>query len=66
MLIPVERAIVLGKELRRYEELENQFKQITGYNFEALMKLVAMGWTLEPPKEQPTLLEALVELNIEG
>ena len=61
MLIPVERALAISEDLRRYEELEIQIKQLTGYNIESLKVLFAKGYTLEPPKNSVLSLAGMVE-----
>ena len=58
-----DRALELSKELRYYEELEIDIKQLTGYNFAALRELFTAGWTLQPPAAQPTLTKMLT-MNI--
>ena len=52
------RMMYFSQELRRYEELEIQVKQLCGYNFECLKELFAMGFTLQPPEAQLTLNQA--------
>ena len=52
-----ERYMQLSKELRKYEELEIQIKQLTGLNIECLKKLFAMGYTLKYPDYDMTLTE---------
>ena len=55
MWIAEQRVIWLSQELRKYEELELEVKQLCGYNFECLRELFAMGFTLQPPDTQLTL-----------
>ena len=57
MAISEERYLSLSRELRKYEELEIQIKQITGFNIECLKQLFAMGYTLKSPDHEPTLTE---------
>lgn len=65
MFIPVSRAIGLSQELRRYEELEIDVKQLCGYNFECLRELFAMGFTLQPPDYELSLnqITRLTDIN---
>lgn len=61
----IDRCIELGQELQKYEKLEIEVKQLTGYNFEALRYLFAKGYTLEPPKPTESLLAVLAELAVD-
>lgn len=51
----------IARELIRYEELEIQIKQITGYNLDTLLKLFAMGYTLEKPKYDQSINQFVSE-----
>lgn len=51
--------------LEKYYELECKIRMLTGKDLESLERLFAAGWTLEPPKEQTSLLEAMAELAID-
>lgn len=55
MWVPEYRAVGLSQELRKYEELEFEVKQLCGYNFECLRELFAMGYTLQPPNRELTM-----------
>ena len=59
MLVSVNRVIPISQELRRYEELEIEVKQLCGYNFECLKELFAMGYTLQPPEHEMTMNQAM-------
>lgn len=41
--------------LQKYEELENEIKQLVGMDLHCLKVRFASGWTLEPPKENVAL-----------
>lgn len=43
--------------LQRYEKLEIEIKQLTGFSLEALRDLFAMGYTLRRPEYDLTLSE---------
>ena len=60
-----DRAIQLSQELREYEELEIQVKQLTGFNFKALFELFKMGYTLEPPEYELSMnqITRIAEVN---
>lgn len=59
---PYSSYVTSARLLQKYEELELEIKQLTGKDLKCLKVLFAQGWTLEPPKKQPTLLEAMAEL----
>lgn len=44
----------IAQELLRYEKLEIQVKELTGYNFECLHELFRMGFTLKAPEYELT------------
>lgn len=44
----------LAELVKKYEKLEIEVKQLTGYNFECLKQLFAMGYTLTPPESVTT------------
>ena len=43
-----------SRQVRYYDELETQIRQLSGYNFETLEKLFAAGYTLTPPDYSST------------
>ena len=62
--IPDDRSIALSRELRRYEELEIQIKQLTGFDFENLKELFMRGYTLQEPAPSGSLTD-MVEVDEE-
>ena len=56
-----DRGGYLHEELMRYEKLEIEIKQLTGFNFDTLRTLFAMGYTLKPPE---TATEAYLMSNL--
>lgn len=49
------------RTLREYQELDMKIEKLTGYSLGNLERLLAAGWTLEPPKE-PSNMRDLAEL----
>lgn len=47
---PTDRYFEISRELRKYEELEIEIKQLSGFNLDCLKQLFAMGYTLQSPK----------------
>lgn len=41
--------------LREYQELDIKIEKLSGYSLENLERLLAAGWTLEPPKKASSL-----------
>ena len=51
----LDEAAKYGPALQRYEKLEIEIEQLTGFNLEALRDLFAMGFTLKRPEHELTL-----------
>lgn len=58
------RYFAVSKQLRQYEELEIEVKQLIGMDFKCLKVLLAQGWTLNPPKRNDDKLAEMAELAI--
>lgn len=56
---PDDRSIVLANGLRVYEELENEIKQLTGFNLESLKRLFMKGYTLQAPAPSGSLTDMI-------
>lgn len=49
------------RTLREYQELDIKIEKVSGYSLGNLERLLAAGWTLEPP-EGPSNMRDLAEL----
>ena len=43
------------RTLREYQELDIKIEKLSGYSLENLQRLLAAGWTLEPPEKSSSL-----------
>lgn len=51
-----DRYLDIREELIRYEKLEIEIKQLSGFNLDCLKRLFAMGYTLQAPDYGQSLL----------